>query len=122
MDVPVEALGTDGVVEVEGVVLVDGVLVGALGAAAGAPRAEKFTQHTLISISFHKFPPKINIIFRPIKKSKIYYWWSKSRYSLLHRLTGGVWTLHAGGSSSAFVALMATPSDDAPPLRSAQRH
>jgi hypothetical protein len=41
---------------------------------------------------------------------------------VLHWLTGGVWTLHAGGSSIAFVVLMATPSDDAFPLRSTQRH
>jgi hypothetical protein len=40
----------------------------------------------------------------------------------LHWLTGGVWTLHLPGSSSA-LALTVTPNDDAaPPPSTAQRH
>lgn len=40
----------------------------------------------------------------------------------LHWLAGGVLTLQAPGSSSARVLLMVTPSEDAPPPSTMQRH
>jgi hypothetical protein len=49
-------------------------------------------------------------------------YWQYENILLLQSLTGGVWTLHAPGNSRALVVLIVTPSEEAPPARTEQRH